>query len=103
MDLIARFQNFLFQVEEDLGEAGLLLRQCEDCLIHYLQAERGMDTLAPRVRHAEANARFSAWFVDSSICHGFNLEFIGRLHEDQTVVAYGPRIAAEKVSVEVHR
>ena len=42
VDFIARLHHFLFEIEEDFGEARLLFGQREDSLIHDLQAERGL-------------------------------------------------------------
>ena len=48
MNLVARLHHLLLEIEEDLGEAGLLLGEREDCLVDHLQAERGTDAFAMR-------------------------------------------------------
>ncbi len=103
VDFIARLQQLLFQVKEDLGEAGPLLGEGEDGFIDHLQSQRGLHSLALRVGDAEAYARFVAGLIDGGVGRGVDLEFVGGLYEDQAVVAHGARVAAEEVGAEIHR
>ena len=103
VDLIARLQDLLLQVEENLGEAGALLGQGEDGLIDNLQAERGLHAVALGICDAEAYAGLVAGLIGGSVRGGFDLELVGGLHEDQAVVADGAGIAAEQVGAEIHR
>ena len=65
MDFIARLHHLLFQVEECLREARLLLRQGEHGLIYDLQAQRGADPFPTRVGDAEIDMCIAARFVAS--------------------------------------
>src|ERR1700735_1340326 len=103
MDLVARLHHFLFQIKEHFGKTRLLFCERKDRLIHYLHAESRMHTFTAGSSNAKADAGFSARLVNRGIRRCFNLEFIRRLHEDQPMIAYGPGVAAEGISVEVHR
>ena len=103
MDLVARLHDFLLQIEEHLGEAGLLLGQREDGLVHHLQSQRGLHAFAVRIGDAEANARVVARLVDGGVGGGLDLQLVGGLHEDQAMVGDGARVAAEQIGVEVER
>ncbi len=46
MNFVARLHDLLLEIEEDLGEAGLLFGEGEDGLVDDLQAERGADAFA---------------------------------------------------------
>ena len=102
MDFIARLQHLLFQVEEDLGEAGTLLGEGEDGFIDDLQPQRGLHSFALRVGDAEAYAGFVAGLIDGGVGRGVDLEFVGGLYEDQAVVAHGARVSTEEVGAEIH-
>ena len=99
MDLIARLHRFLFEIEEDLGESRLLLRQREHGLIHHLHAERRLYAFAARVSDSEMHARIVARFVRRGIGRCFDLQLVGRLHEDQAMIRHRPRVAADHVRV----
>ena len=101
MNLVARLHHLLFEVEEDLGEAGLLFGQREDGLVDDLQAERGADAFAMAVGDVEANARVGAGPVDGGVGGGLDLQFVGGLDEDEAMVGDRLRIAAEEIGVDV--
>ena len=103
MDLVTRLHHFLFQIKEDLGETRLLFRERKDRLIHHLQAESRMHTFTAGVSNAEADASFAPRLVNRRIRRCFNLEFVRRLHEDEPMIAHGPGVPAEEISIEVHR
>src|ERR1700729_1338303 len=103
MDLVARLHHFLFQIKEHFGKTRLLFRERKDRLIHHLQGESRMHTRTAGVRNAKTDAGFSPRLVSRGIRRRFNLEFIRRLYEDEPMIAHGPGVAAEEISVEVHR
>ena len=103
MDLIARLHHFLLEIEEDLGEAGLLLREREDGLVDHLQAESSADAFALRVGDVEADARVGAGLVDGGIGGGLDLQLIGRLDEEEAMVGDRLRVAAKEIGVDVER
>ena len=51
----------------------------------------------------EADARIGAGLVDSGVGGGFDLQLIGRLHEDQAMIGDRLSIAAEQIGVDVER
>ena len=103
VNLVAGLHHLLLEIEEDLGEAGLLFGEREDGLVDHLQAERGTDAFAVRVGDVEADARVGAGLVDGGVGGGLDLQFIGGLDEDQAMVGDGLGIAAEEIGVDVER
>ena len=101
MNFIPGLERFLLKVEENLGEPWLLFSQRKNSLIHHLQAKSGLHTFTVRVRHTEADVRIIAGLVDSGIGHRFDLEFISRLHKDQTMIAGRTSVPSKLVGVEV--
>ena len=95
MDLIARLHRLLLEVEKDLGEPRLLLRQGKDRFIDDLKAQGRADTLASRVGYAEADARLGARLVGLRVAGGLDLQLIGGLHEDEAMVADRLRVCSE--------
>src|SRR5262249_17508703 len=92
MNLVARLHDFLLEIKEDFGESRLLFGQSKDSFIDHLKAKRSLYTLSPRVGYAEADARILTRTIDRIFCMRFNLEFVGRLHEYQPMIADRARI-----------
>lgn len=103
MNLIPGLHQFLFQVEKHFGEARLLFREREHCLIHNFESQRSLDAFAAPVRHAKTDPRLAARLVDRLVRGGLDPELIGWLHEDHMVIAGGSSIAPEHVRVQVQR
>ena len=97
MDFVARFHHFLFEVEEHLREARLLVRQREDGFIDDLNAQRRVHALPARIGHFEMNARFGSRLVLGGVRCRLNLQFARRLNEQQPVIRNGLRVWAENV------
>ena len=97
MNLVARLQRLLLQVEEDLGEARPLLGEGEHRLVHDLHSQRRLHAFAACIGHAETHARILAGLVSGSIALRLDLQFVGGLHEDQPVIAHRAGIAAEQI------
>ena len=51
----------------------------------------------------EADLGLAARSVDARIRYRLNLQFVRRLHENQTMVSDGASVPAEEVGVDVHR
>jgi len=96
-------QCLLLEVEEHLGKTRLFLGQGKHGFVHDLQAQRGLHAFAPRIGHMETDTGFRARFVLRGVCRGLNLELIGRLDEDQAVIAHGTGVPPEQVGAEVQR
>ena len=63
VNLVSGLHDFLLQVEENLGEAGLLLGEREDGFVDDLQTESSADALTAGVGDVEADARVGAGLV----------------------------------------
>ena len=103
MDFVAGLHDLLFEIEEDLGEAGLLFGEGEDRFVDDLQAERGTDAFTASVGDVEVDAGVVAGLVGGGIGGGFDLQLVGGLDEEQAMVGDGLGVAAEEVGVDVER
>ena len=78
-------------------------RERENCLVHYLQTERGADAIAPSIRDVEVDRCVGTWLIDSGVSGGLDLQLIGRLDEDEPMVGNRLSIAAEEIRIDVER
>ena len=101
MDLVPGLHHLLLEIKKDLGEARLFFCEREDGFIDDLQPEGGTDTFTAAVGHVEANACIGAWFVDSGIGCGFDLQLIRGLDEDEAMVGDGLGVPSEEISIDV--
>ena len=103
VDLVSRLHGFLLQIKKHLGHARSLLRQREHGFVHHLHAQCGFHSLAASVSHPEVDARIVTRLVGRRIRRSLDLQLVGRLHEDQAVIADRPRILPEKIRVDIDR
>jgi hypothetical protein len=103
VNLIARLHDLLLEIEEDLGEAGLLFGKSKDGFIDDLQTEDSTDAFTPRVGDVEPYACIGAWFVDRRIGGGLDLQLIGGLYEDEAMVGDRLGVTTKEIGIDVER
>ena len=101
VDFVAGLHDLLFEIEEDLGEARLFLREGEDSFVDDLETERGTDAFTASVGDMEVDAGVVAGLVGGGVGTGLDGQFIGGLDEEQAMVGDGLGVAAEEVRVDV--
>ncbi len=84
--LVAGRQQLLLQKHEDLGEAGLLVREREDGLVDDLDADGGRHAAPGGVRDSEVDLRLVARLEALAIRGDLDLEVVGRVDVDQAAV-----------------
>src|SRR5450631_108298 len=62
-----------------------------------------MDALAARIGYAELDSRLSPRLIYRRIRHGFNLQFVRGLHEDQAMVPDRACVPTEEIRTDIHR